>query len=227
MSRLSVLVCAVIAAAAPAGADSFDDAVAKAAEISANDLGVVLWASGGECTDARNDTDRLACREVAKAISARSATKTYYLSAEPSVTAGAYNKRKRSMPVELGSCLYCKGLDIGGGKKMMVVGRVDPSKGLEPLRQTTLLFPSRDEAKAWVQDSLPRLVGEFIFTIPAQVERFESSGHQGAYVNVASYRVYDPCTGKVAVSHPKLADVPANPKACGKPAAAAPSPEQE
>jgi len=219
MSRLSLLVCAVIVVASPARADSFDDAVAKAKEIDAKDLAVVLWASGGECPDARNDSDRLACREVAKAVAARSATKSYYLSTKPSVTAGAYNKRKRSMPIEVGSCLFCDGLDIGGGKKLMVVGRLDPSKGLEPLRQTTLLFGGRDEAKTWVKESFPRLVGEFLFTIPANLERFDSSGHQGAFVTITSYRVYDPCTGKIAVSQPKLADVPANPKACG------PSPE--
>ena len=217
MYQRSLILCAlVLAVAAPAAADTFDVALAKAHEIGVSDLSSLLWArTGGGCSDARDDADRLACREVAAAVAGDTAGKLYYMQLTPKITAGAYNKRKRSLPLEAGSCLLCDGLDIDG-KTTWVVGRVDPSKGLGPLRRTTMVFKSRDEAKRFVTKSLPRLVGEFLFTVPGEIGRFKQGNDEGVYIEVVSYRIYDPCTGEIALSKPKLADVQPEPKACAK-----------
>jgi hypothetical protein len=189
-----------------AHADEFA-AFADKEPVRARDLGVYLWATDGACSDARDQADELACREVAKTLSDRVANRTFFWRLDrDALSAGQYDKRRKSMPIVVESCLACGGIDAGGGP-VVVIGRTGASSTPQPLRSTTKVFSSAAKAERWERESLPRLVGEYLFRIPRTLERVKVGDQKGVYVDVRAYRIYDRCTGEVVSAKPKSGPV--------------------
>lgn len=208
MTRVTALFPLLVLVLVPAGNaaadDDFDRSVAKAQQVSKQDVAALLWAYDGSCPEARDAADRRACTEVAKSLRERIAGRTYYLGRRPaSVSAGQFDERKRSVKVELDACLFCEDMKIGS-TPVLVAGRRGKHAKLRPLRVTSLVFEDAEEAAAWEKQSLPRLVSEVLVRFPVPPVRFREGDTDGVLLDVLSYRIYDRCTGKVQISEPAM-----------------------
>lgn len=207
MSR--ALLATLIIAALPALAiaeDTFEQKAAAARKVV--NLDEVIWALTATCS-AGDDTQQRQCRQVRDARAKAEVGATLLVEADPEAfELGAYSAAKKSLTLQLSSCVRCAGLQIDG-KPFRVRGAA------------ALLY---DNARQFPDEAAARAYGESVKGSRVQMviqiadrKRWQTAGKDGLLVDVLAWRVFVPCTGAVLIASPASGAVEPDRKACPRP----------
>jgi hypothetical protein len=215
---LALALSSLLLAVAPARADEFDAAAAKATPLAGPEaLASLFWSQIAQCKD-QDDFFRRQCEGIKAARRERIAGSTFLLESKGAVEVMPFDAKAMSVDVEVKSCAACAGVKIGGERRYLVGrgavkvvgGRVTPVT----LHKGTRTFASKAEGDAWSKTVAPRLTAQLLLKLPAAIESWKDAGSEGYHVEVVGFRVLDPCTGVVIFAQPKSANAAPDSSAC-------------
>ena len=216
---LALALSSLLLAVAPARADEFDAAAARATPLAGPEaLASLFWSQIAQCKD-QDDFFRRQCEGIKAARRARIAGSTFLLDARGALTVTPFDSKTMSVDVEVTACAACEGVKIGGERRFLVGrgavkaagGKVTPVS----LHRGARTFSSKAEGETWSKTVAPRLTAQLLLKIPAALEPWKDGGASGYHVEVVGFRVFDPCTGGVLFAQPKSASVAPDSSACG------------
>jgi hypothetical protein len=217
---LVLALSSLLLAAAPARADEFGGAAAKATPLAGPEaLASLFWSQVAECKD-QDDFFRRQCEGIKAARRERIAGSTFLLETSGALEVMPFDPKAMSVDVQVTACAACGGVKIAGerryivgrGAVKVVGGRVTPVS----LHRGTRTFTSKAEGETWAKTVAPRLTAQLLLRLPAALEPWKDAGSEGYHVEVVGFRVLDPCTGGVLFSQPKSASVAPDSSACGR-----------
>lgn len=212
---LSTVVIAALGAPAIAN-DTFEQQAAAARKVA--NLDEVVWALIAPCTQG-DEVQQRQCRIVRDARAKLELGAALLVDADPETfEVGAFSAAKKSLTLQLTSCLRCAGFSIEG-KPFHVTGaaaRVDGGKVRTPLLyDNARQVPDEAAAKAYAESVKGARV-QMVIKI-ADRKRWQVGGKDGLLVDVLAWRVVVPCTGAVLIANPPSGAVEADRKACPTP----------
>jgi hypothetical protein len=194
--------------------DTFETKAATATKVGA--LDEVVWSLTTPC-DKGDDVQQRQCRLLrdARVKSVLGATLLVEADAE-AFELGPWSGAKKSVSVQLTSCVRCSGGMRIEGKPWHITGaapRVEGGKVRTPLLyDSSRQFSDEAAAKAWLK-TLKNTRVEMVIKIPDR-RRWLVGGKEGLLVDVLAYRVVTPCNGNVVIANPASANVSPDRKAC-------------
>jgi hypothetical protein len=215
---LALALSSILLAVAPARADEFDTAAARATTLTGPDaLASLFWSQVAQCKD-QDDFFRRQCEGIKTARRERIAGSTFLLESKGAVEVMPFDPKAMSVDVEVTACAACAGVKIAGERRYLVGrgavkvvgGRVTPVT----LHRGTRTFSSKAEGETWSRTVAPRLTAQLLLELPAVLEPWKDAGSEGYHVEVVGFRVLDPCTGGVLFSQPKSGNAAPDPSAC-------------
>lgn len=217
MNRAVLSTFVIAALAAPAIADATFEQQAAAARKVAN-LDEVVWALFAPCTQG-DDVQQRQCRLVRDARAKTELGATMLVDADPDAfELGAFSTAKKSLTLQLTSCIRCAGMQIEG-KPFHVTGaaaRVEGGKLKTPLLyDNARQFPDEAAAKSYAESVKGARV-QMVIKL-ADRKRWQVGGKDGLLVDVLAWRVVMPCTGAVLIASPASGAVEPDRKACAAP----------
>ncbi len=217
MTRAVLSTCVIAALAAPAIADDTFDRQAAAARKVAN-LDEVIWALFAPCTQG-DEVQQRQCRLVRDARAKTEIGATLLVDADPEAfTLGAFSAAKKSVTLQLTSCIRCSGMKIEG-KPFHVTGaaaRVEGGKlTTAVLYDNARQFPDEASAKSYAESVKGARVQMVIKLLDRK--KWQVGGKDGLLVDVLAWRVFVPCTGTVLIASPASGAVEPDKKACSRP----------
>lgn len=217
MNRAVLSTLLVAALGSAAFAETTFEQQAAAARKTAN-LDEVIWALITPCTQG-DEVQQRQCRLVRDARAKTEISATLLVEADPEAfTLGAFSAAKKSVTLQLTSCIRCTGMQIDG-KPFHVTGaaaRVDGGKlTTPPLYDNARQFPDEAAATTYA-DSVKGARVQMVIKIPDR-KRWQVGGKDGLLVDVLAWRVVVPCTGTVLISSPASGAVEPDRKACPPP----------
>jgi hypothetical protein len=217
MNRAVLSTLVVAALAAPALAEATFEQQAAAARKVAN-LDEALWALNAACTQG-DEVQQRQCRLVRDARVKADLGAVMLVDADPEAfTLGAFNAAKKSVTLQLTSCIRCAGVQIEG-KPFHVTGaaaRLEGGKLTTPLLyDNARQFPDEAAAKTYAES----IQGSRVQMVIKLVDRknWQVGGKDGLLVDVLAWRVVVPCTGAVLIASPASGAVEPDRKACPRP----------
>jgi hypothetical protein len=226
-TTLVVAFAVSLASAGAARAESFEQLARDAQAVpGSRALASLFWSLTEKCAGIGNDLERRQCEGVRSARAARVTRDSYLVTAGGAVHAGAFDAKKKSMPVSVEACVVCVDPPEVGGKKVHVLGQgrhrvAGAQVRAAQLFESTRTFDSETAAAAWNAEVLPRLRTDFVIRLPARVDSFDGGGASGYKVEVVGYRVYDPCDGSVLFARPESGAAPVDRSVCAQAASPA------
>ena len=214
---LALAAVAVVPSAARAD-DSFDAQARKATEVVGPEgLGALFWSQLAECRE-DDDLARRQCEGVREARRARVAVTTFLFTADDAIETEPFNEKAMSIDVEVRACAACRGVELGGQRRV-IVGRGDVKVAggrvrAARLHRATRTFKTRADGAEWAARVAPRLRADFLVRIPGKLEPWSEGDAVGYAIEVLGFRVVDPCRGEVLWSSPPAGKLPAEPDAC-------------
>jgi len=214
MIRAGLATFLLAALAVPAIADdTFEQKAASARSV--RNLDEVVWALTAAC-DKGDDTQQRQCRQVRDARAKTELGATLLVDAEPgALEIGAFSTAKRSLTLQLSSCIRCTPMQIDG-KPLHLTGAAPRVEGgklrTSWLYDNTRQFPDETAAKAWVA-SLAGARVQMVIRVPDR-KRWQVGGKDGMQVDVLAWRVIDPCTGVVVIASPASSNAEPDRKSC-------------
>lgn len=194
--------------------DTFETKAATATR--AGSLDEAVWSLITPC-DRGDDVQQRQCRVVrdARAKTVLGATLLVEADAE-AFEIGPWSAAKKSVPVQLTSCVRCSGGMTIDGKPWHITGaapRVEGGKVRTPfLYDNARQFSDEAAAKAWLK-TLKNMRVEMVVKVPDR-RRWAVGGKDGLLVDVLAYRVITPCNGNVVIASPASSNVAPDRKAC-------------
>ena len=218
MNRAILFTFLIAALAAPANADDTFEQQAAAARKVAN-LDKVIWALVAPCSQG-DEVQQRQCRLVRDARAKTEIGATLLVDADPEAfTLGAFSAAKKSIALQLTSCIRCSGVQVEG-KLFHVTGaaaRVEGGKlTTAVLYDNARQFPDEAAAKTYA-DSVKGSRVHMVIKI-ADRKKWQVGGKEGLLVDVLAWRVFVPCTGAVLIASPASGAVEPDKKACARPA---------
>jgi hypothetical protein len=214
----------VALAASTKAVASYDDVAATARDLPANQLDALKW-SGDRCEEISNDLFKRQCRLLAPAPG--HAAQVLRVQADAGgLWVGQYDAKAKILPLEVFGCVSCG--PARSDASFVVAGPAttrakSPAKiegeALRGPSLAKLALPFADEAaaKAFVDKTFPRLRVELLLRAPAAPNVVTAAGDRhGFWVELAGYRVWDPCDGKILAAAPASAKGPVDQSVCGK-----------
>ena len=217
MNRAVLSTFVIAALAAPAIAeDTFEQQAAAARKVA--NLDEVIWALVTPCTQG-DEVQQRQCRLVRDARAKAELGATLLVDADPEAfVLGAFSAAKKSMTLQLTSCIRCARLQLEG-KPFHVTGaaaRVEGGKlTTAPLYDNARQFPDETAAKAYAESIKGSRV-QMVIKIPDR-KKWQVGGKDGLLVDVLAWRVFVPCSGAVLIASPVSGAVEPDPKACSRP----------
>lgn len=217
MNRAVLSTVLIAGLATPALAESTFEQLAAAARKTAN-LDEVVWALITPCTQG-DEVQQRQCRLVRDARAKTEIGATLFVEADPEAfTLGAFSAAKKSVTLQLTSCIRCAGMQVEG-KPFYVTGaaaRADGGKLTTPLLyDNARQFPD-DAAAATYAESVKGSRVQMVIKISDR-KRWQVGGKDGLLVDVLAWRVVVPCTGTVLIASPASGAVEPDRKACPSP----------
>jgi hypothetical protein len=202
--------------------ESFEEVSKGATRLDRDGLSGILWSLDASC----DDGDELAKRQCAAVKAARVrrvAGKAFVVPADSAAfTVGAWDGKKKSLPLALAGCVACaEPIGVGGKPLYVVSNKAAPTfKGAvaaaATIHETSRPFKSEEDAVTWRTVVVPRLKTEFVVRIAGESSKWKREGKEGIAVEVIGFRVYDPCDGGIVCADPKSAKAPVDKVACGE-----------
>ena len=217
MSRavLATMMIAALPALAIAD-DTFEQKAAAARKVV--NLDEVVWALTAPCTWG-DEVQQRQCRLVRDARAKVEIGATLLIDADPTAfEVGPYSTAKKSVPLQLSSCIRCTGVAIAD-KTFYVTGvtpRVEGNVVKTPfLYDTARQFSDEAAAKAYATSVKGSRV-QMVIKVPDR-KRWQVGGKDGLVVDVLAWRVVTPCTGAVLIASPASGPAEPDRKACPVP----------
>jgi hypothetical protein len=199
------------AQAAGAGATSgtFEDLLAAARPLANEaDLARLLEPLFAEC-DTGDELEARQCAGVHRYLESLVRSETYVLTGDGAALSwSAYDPGSRKIELDVEGCLACARPLRIGDKPRFVTTRIPKSikggkaTGLD-VAFHEVAFPDPKSASRWELKVAPRLRVQFVFKVGAP---WKSGSGDKSYEGVAfiplAHRIYDACTGQVAISEP-------------------------
>src|ERR1043165_7369225 len=169
----------------------------------------LVWALTATC-DQGDDTQNRQCRKLRDAKAAALANATLIVDADhEAFNIGAFDAKKKSVPLSLDSCIRCKGVEVDG-KTWFVVGTKDGAAApawksaklvTASLHDNARPFGDEASAKTWTKAASASNVQLLVKVGPKAKQTIESKNVLA--LDVLGYRVFSPCDGGVVCSSPK------------------------
>lgn len=213
------LLATLMIAALPALAiaeDTFEQKAAGARKIA--NLDEVVWALVAPCTTG-DAVEQRQCRLVRDARAKVEIGATLLVDADPDAfELGPWSAAKKSVALQLSSCVRCTGIPIGG-TPIHVTGAAARVEGGK--LRTALLY---DNARQFPDETAAKLYADSVQGARVQMvikivdrKRWQTGGKEGLLVDVLAWRVFVPCTGAVLIASPSSGAVEPDRKACPRP----------
>jgi hypothetical protein len=212
----AALVLAALVLPHAAFADDTFEARAQAAQ-RVKHIADVIWAVTAKC-DAGDDTQQRQCRTIrdegARALAGATLLGT---GDETAFEVSGWNASRKSVAIKLAGCVACSGVEIDGKTWYVAGASSNPHFEGGRLRAAMLFdnaktFPDEDTAVRFVK-TVRKVAVEMLIKLPAK-PRWNVAGKDGIVVEIAGYRVIDPCAGSIIIASPASGPVEANRRAC-------------
>ena len=187
----------------------------------------LVWALTARC-DAGDNTEQRQCRQVRDRRAAELAGATLLVEADrDAFSVGAWNPKKKSVPLSLSGCIRCSGLELDGTTYYVVAakpgtplhvkaGKLDAGLVYDNAR------PLGDEnaAKVFVKAAGNTRV-QMLVRVPAKPTT-TVGGKPVIALDLVGYRVIAACDGSIVASSPPSVPAAPDKKQCAPSAAVAP-----
>lgn len=201
-----------------AHAETFDNLASTATKVGQVDD--LVWALTAPCTTG-DDTQNRQCRILRDRLATSYGGTTLLVEADATaLTLGAWDKAKKSVSLQLASCVRCGGLEIDG-RTYYAIGTTSAARvaggkvAAGYLYDNARRFADEASATAWRKaTSVVRV--DLLLKVPA-TPRWQVSGKDGIALDVVGFRVTTPCDGAVVIANPEAAAVTADESACTQP----------
>ncbi|MDQ3368260.1 MAG: hypothetical protein M3680_22780 [Myxococcota bacterium] len=220
-------VAGLLAASAPAHADSFEARADGAVRVKR--LDDVVWALTATC-DAGDDVVQRQCRLLRDRRAAHLGAATLLVKGNgEALELGAWSPQRKSLPMTVTSCIRCAGIEVAGTTWRLVgtgsVPRVDGARlRTTALHTTTRTFPDEASATAWTTAVKAARV-QYLLKVPRPAarsaararpdgRRWTAGDQQGLAFEVVGFRVVTPCDGLVIAAAPPAQPATPDPTSC-------------
>ncbi len=219
---IAVAALALSGASAQAQSKSFDAAAKGAVEVqSPKALAALFWAHQADCSKAKSDLERRQCAGIRAARLAQISSTTYLVKGDAGAfSVGEWDAKTRQLPISVHTCIACvTALDVDGASRYVVGAAGSPKVAGGAVKASRTYaskkkFKSERAALRWKNNTVPRLMTQFLVRVPDQPSVWAQGGAKGFKVKVVGYRVFDPCDGEVICAKPHSAKLRANQRAC-------------
>ncbi len=177
----------------------------------------LIWVLTAPC-DKGDDVQQRQCRQVRDRKLKTLAGATLMVDADiDAFQTGRWNPVKKSVAVTLAACVRCSGVAIDGKTWHIMGAGTAPRFEGGKLRAGMLYdnarqFSDEAAATAWLKSLRVHRV-QLLVKIPEK-RRFQASGKDGLLLDIAGWRVVNPCDGSVVIASPSSAPADPDKKAC-------------